>query len=86
MRAAFDDQAAARIPAMFRLVDGDELKLCFAFNLGVGAGNEANGSFTLEKAGKLTLHVTDTAGQPSTDSFSAPLTLIQNWTSLLNRK
>ncbi len=44
----------------------------------VGAGNEASGTFTLEKPGKLTLHVTDTAGQPSTDSFSAPLTLLQD--------
>ncbi len=43
-----------------------------------GAGNEATASFKLEKAGKLTLHVTDTAGQPSTDSFSAPLTLLQD--------
>ncbi|MDB5323030.1 MAG: smc 7 [Phycisphaerales bacterium] len=43
-----------------------------------GAGNEATAAFKLEKAGKLTLHVTDTAGQPSTDSFSAPLTLLQD--------
>jgi hypothetical protein len=41
-----------------------------------GAGNEASGTFTLEKSGKITVHVTDTARQSSTDYFSAPLTLL----------
>jgi hypothetical protein len=43
-----------------------------------GAGNQATGAFVLAKAGRLTLRVTDTEGQASTDAFSAPLALLQD--------
>jgi hypothetical protein len=43
-----------------------------------GADNQATAGFVLDKPGQLTLRVTDTAGQSSTDSFSAPLTLLQD--------
>jgi hypothetical protein len=40
--------------------------------------NEATGMIILDKPGKLTLRVIDEAGQPSTDTFSAPITLLQD--------
>ncbi|MEX2216041.1 MAG: hypothetical protein WD768_18155 [Phycisphaeraceae bacterium] len=43
-----------------------------------GSGQEALGSFTLDTPGKITLRVTDTAGQSSADSFSTTITLLKD--------
>ena len=40
------------------------------------AGEEATGTFEIRKPGKVQVRVIDTAGQPSADTFTAPITLL----------